>query len=134
MNRIQQLHSFGQSIWLDFIERSMVQSGELKRLVEEGITGVTSNPTIFQQAISKSAAYSDDLQQLAASNRTTKEIFESLAIADIQAGADVLRPVYDAASGKDGFISLEVAPDLAYNLEGTVAEALRLWKLSIARI
>ncbi len=128
MNRIQQLHSYGQSIWLDFIERSMVQSGELQRLVDEGITGVTSNPTIFQQAISKSAAYSDDLRQLSTSNRTTKEIFESLAIADIQAGADVLRPVYDAAASKDGFISLEVAPDLAYNLEGTVTEALRLWK------
>ena len=90
MNRIQQLHSYGQSIWLDFIERSMVQSGELQRLVDEGITGVTSNPTIFQQAISKSAAYSDDLRQLSTSNRTTKEIFESLAIADIQAGADAV--------------------------------------------
>lgn len=127
MNRIEKLHSLGQSIWLDYIERGMVQSGELKKLVEEGIGGVTSNPTIFQQAIAKSNAYQADLKMLAASNKSAKEICESLAIADIQAGADVLRPVFDAADGKDGFISLEVSPDLAYDLEETVAEAQRLW-------
>lgn len=128
MNRLQALHEQGQSIWFDFIERGMVQSGELRRLVEEGVRGVTSNPTIFQQAISKSNAYAQDLQTLAASTMTTKAVFEHLAIADIQAGADILRPVYEHAGGQDGFISLEVAPDLAYDLEETVAEALRLWK------
>jgi len=128
MNRIKTLQGFGQSIWLDYIERGMVQSGELKKLADEGITGVTSNPTIFQQAIAKSDAYRDDLKKLVNSKKSTKDIFETLAIADIQAGADVLRPVYDATEHNDGFISLEVAPDLAYDLEGTVSEALRLWK------
>ena len=128
MNRIQALHTMGQSIWLDYIERGMIKSGELKKLIEEGITGVTSNPTIFQQAIAKSNAYAEDLKSLSSSDKSTKEIFETLAIADIQAGADVLRTVYDSVGGIDGFISLEVSPDLAYDEEGTVAEALRLWE------
>ena len=127
MNRIQKLQALGQSIWLDFIERNMVRSGELQKLVDEGLGGVTSNPTIFQQAIAKSDAYSDDLKQLISDGQYNKDIFESLAIADIQAGADVLRPVYEKTDHADGFISLEVAPDLAYDLEGTVAEAKRLW-------
>jgi transaldolase len=126
MNPIQKLHKLGQSIWLDYIERGMVQSGELKRLVELGVRGVTSNPTIFQQAITKSDAYQDDLQQLARQSSSAKEIFESLAIADIQAAADVLRLVYDSSGGHDGFVSLEVAPDLAHDTEATIAEARRL--------
>src|SRR6476661_8512800 len=113
MNPVQSLHKLGQSIWLDYIERGMVQSGEFKRLVDAGVTGVTSNPTIFQQAITKSNAYQDDLQKLAKQGGTPKEIFETLAIADIQAAADVLRLIYDSSNGQDGFVSLEVAPDLA---------------------
>jgi transaldolase len=126
MNRIEQLTALGQSIWLDFIERRMVQSGELARLVEQGVRGVTSNPTIFQQAIAKSDAYNDELTQLAGGQADAKSIFETLAVADIQAAADVLRPVYDAAGGHDGFVSLEVAPTLAHDTEGTIAEARRL--------
>lgn len=126
MNRIQELHKLGQSIWLDFIERSMIQSGKLKALAEDGVTGVTSNPTIFQQAIAKSDAYNDDLLRLAATTNNDKTIFEGLAVADIQAAADVMRPVYDAHQGHDGFVSLEVAPDLAYDTEATIAEARRL--------
>ena len=126
MNRIQQLHQLGQSIWLDFIERSMIQSGKLQALVDDGVTGVTSNPTIFQQAIVKSDAYNTDLQRLAAATRDAKSIFEGLAIADIQAAADVMRPVYDANQGHDGFVSLEVAPDLAHDTAATIAEARRL--------
>ncbi len=129
MNRIQELYALGQSIWLDFIERGMVRSGELQRLVDEGVAGVTSNPTIFQQAIAKSDAYSDDLRSLLASagdGNDAKAVFEALAVADIQAAADVLRPVYDRAQGHDGFVSLEVAPTLAYDTEATVAEARRL--------
>jgi len=124
---MQQLHQIGQSIWLDYIERGMVQSGELQRLVNAGVTGVTSNPTIFQQAISKSDAYRADLQTLAAKGLPPKEIFEALAIADIQAAADVLAPVYKSAKGEDGHVSIEVAPDLAYDTEATIAEARRLW-------
>ncbi len=126
MNRVQQLSALGQSIWLDFIERRMVQSGELRNLVEQGVAGVTSNPTIFQQAIAKSDAYNEELTQLAGGKADAKSIFETLAIADIQAAADVLRGVYDAAGGHDGFVSLEVAPTLAHDTEATIAEARRL--------
>ena len=130
MNRIEELTALGQSIWLDFIERRMVQSGELADLVAQGVRGVTSNPTIFQQAIAKSDAYKDDLTRLAGNGAgagaDAKTIFETLAVADIQAAADVLRPVYDAAEGHDGFVSLEVAPTLAHDTEGTIAEARRL--------
>ena len=126
MNRILSLRILGQSIWLDFIERSMIQKGALQKLVDSGVAGVTSNPTIFQQAISKSDAYSHDLRRLAGATTDPKSIFEGLAIADIQAAADVLRPVYDAESGQDGFVSLEVAPDLAYDTDATIAEARRL--------
>jgi transaldolase len=113
MNRILELQNFGQSVWLDYIERRMVQAGELRALVEEGLTGVTSNPTIFQQAIAKSAAYREDLQRLVAGDRDAKSIFETLAVADIAAAADVLRPVYERTDQADGFVSIEVAPDLA---------------------
>jgi transaldolase len=126
MNPIQTLHKLGQSIWIDYIERGMVQSGELKRMVALGIRGVTSNPTIFQQAMTKSEAYQADLETLAKQGKSPKDIFETLAIADIQAAADVLRLVYDSSNGQDGFVSLEVAPDLAYDTDATIAEARRL--------
>lgn len=126
MNRIQELHKLGQSIWLDFIERSMIQNGKLKALADAGVTGVTSNPTIFQQAIAKSDAYRDELHRLASSTSDDKTIFEALAVRDIQAAADVMRPVYDAHQGHDGFVSLEVSPDLANDTAATIAEARRL--------
>jgi len=127
MNRILTLQTEGQSIWLDYIERGMVQSGELQQLVDEGVSGVTSNPTIFQQAISKSEAYRSDLQRLIVGNLTTKAIFEELAIADIQAAADVLHPVYTRTQRHDGYVSIEVAPDLADDTVATIAEARRLF-------
>jgi transaldolase len=126
MNRIQELYTLGQSVWYDFIERGMVQSGELQRLVSEGVSGVTSNPTIFQQAIARSQAYAEDLRRLAGVTPDAKSLFEALAISDIQAAADVLRPVYDRAMGHDGFVSLEVSPTLAFDTEATIAEARRL--------
>lgn len=126
MNRIQQLHRLGQSIWLDFIERSMIRTGKLQSLAEEGVAGVTSNPTIFQQAIAKSDAYNDDLHRLASTTADAKTIFEGLAIADIQAAADVMRSVFDVNQGHDGFVSLEVAPDLAHDTAATIEEARRL--------
>ncbi len=126
MNRIEQLHQQGQSIWLDYIERGMVQSGELQAKVDDGVRGVTSNPTIFQQAIAKSNAYAADLTSLAKQQQSAKRIFETLAIADIQAACDVLCTVYASSQGKDGFVSIEVAPDLAYDTEATIAEARRL--------
>ena len=128
MTRLHQMRALGQSVWYDFIERGMIQSGELARLVADGIAGVTSNPTIFQQAITKSDAYAADLARLAGSDLDTKSLFETLAIADIQAAAAILRPVYDAADGHDGCVSLEVAPDLAHDTAATIAEARRLHK------
>ncbi|GIV78699.1 MAG: hypothetical protein KatS3mg050_3093 [Litorilinea sp.] len=127
MSILRELQQHGQSVWLDYIERGMVQSGELARLVEEGVTGVTSNPTIFQQAISQSDAYQDELAALVRVEQDEKAIFETLAIADIQAAADILRPVYESAQRRDGYVSIEVAPDLAYDTQGTVQEAKRLF-------
>jgi transaldolase len=126
MDRMQKLRQIGQSVWLDYIERSMVHSGELQRLIDAGVTGVTSNPTIFQQAISKSTAYQADLEKGAAKGLPPKAIFESLAVADIRAAADLLAPVYAQAQGQDGHVSIEVAPDLAYDTEATIEEARRL--------
>lgn len=126
MNRIAQLSELGQSIWLDFIERGMLQSGELVELVDAGVRGVTSNPTIFQQAITTSQAYDEELEALAAGDKDAKAIFEELAVADIQAAADILLPVYEARNRSDGFVSIEVAPDLAYDVQATIAEAHRL--------
>ena len=126
MNRMKELLALGQSIWLDYIERGMVQSGELQELVEAGLRGVTSNPTIFQQAIAKSDAYKQDLQKLGQGNMSARAIFEVIAVADIQSAADVLAPVYQASGGKDGFVSIEVAPDLANDTQATIEEGRRL--------
>ncbi|MCB0099065.1 MAG: transaldolase [Caldilineaceae bacterium] len=127
-NRLQQLNQAGQSIWFDYIERSMVQSGKLAQLMADGITGVTSNPTIFQQAITGSDAYTQDVQELAAMGKDAKGIFEALAVADIQAATEVLHPVYVQTQSTDGFVSIEVSPDLADETEATIAEARRLWQ------
>jgi len=127
MNRLQTLDQAGQSVWLDYIERNMIQDGQLQALLDQGVLGVTSNPSIFEKAITGSPAYTTDIQRLAAQGLDAKAIFEDLAIADIKAAADVLRPVYDHTQGVDGYVSMEVAPDLAYDEEQTVAEALRLF-------
>ncbi|MCB0141983.1 MAG: transaldolase, partial [Caldilineaceae bacterium] len=105
----------------------MVQSGKLAQLMADGITGVTSNPTIFQQAITGSDAYTQDVQELAAMGKDAKGIFEALAVADIQAATEVLHPVYVQTQSTDGFVSIEVSPDLADETEATIAEARRLW-------
>jgi transaldolase len=126
MSRMTDLTKLGQSIWLDYIERGMIQSGELQRMVDAGVRGVTSNPTIFQQALAKSQAYQADLTQLAKRDLDDKSLFEHLAIADIQAAADVLCTVYAESGGTDGFVSMEVAPDLAHDTDATIAEARRL--------
>jgi transaldolase len=132
MNPLRQLwDDHGQAVWLDFIERNLLTSGGLDRLVaDDGVRGVTSNPSIFQQAITGSEAYQEQVHRLlgAAPDPTTLELYEALAIADIRAAADALRGVYDAAGGSDGFVSLEVSPHLAHDTEGTVAEARRLWR------
>ena len=119
----------GQSTWLDFIQRSTLSTGRLAELVREGVTGLTSNPTIFQKAITGSNDYDATLVTLSKQGKSPDEVYETLAVEDIQGAADVLRPVYDQSDGADGFASLEIPPDLAHNTELTIAEATRLFRL-----
>lgn len=126
-NPLVQLTALGQSPWYDFITRDLIRSGELARLVrEEGLRGMTSNPTIFERAISGSSDYDDDIKALA--GKKPAEIVEALMVADVQAACDVFRPVYDTARNGDGTTSIEVAPTLAHDTAGTIAEAERLWE------
>jgi transaldolase len=130
MNPLEQILQYGQSIWLDSISRDLINSGELQRLVtNDKLRGLTSNPTIFEQAIAHGNSYDDALRQLLKANagQTDKELFEGVAVADIRMAADVLRPVYEATEGGDGYVSLEVSPHLAHDTDGTIAEAKRLW-------
>lgn len=124
-NRLIEVQQYGQSIWMDYIRRSLITSGELQRLVDEGIVGMTSNPTIFASAIADTQEYDSALVNLL--DLDVPAIYETLAIADIQAAADTLRPVYERSQGHDGFVSLEVSPLLAYDTERTIAEAKRLF-------
>ena len=131
MNPLKQLLQHGQSVWLDSISRDLIKSGELKRLVtEDGLRGLTSNPTIFEQAIGHGSEYDDALRQLLRSNekQSEKTLFEALSVEDIRMAADVLRSVYDETDGADGYASLEVSPHLARDTEGSIAEARRLWR------
>ncbi len=130
MNPLRSLEQLGQAIWLDYIRRSLITSGELQRLIDEdGLSGMTSNPAIFEKAIVGSTDYSDRLARLyKEGDLDPVEIYERLAIADIQDAADVLRPVYDRTEGKDGYVSIEVSPYLAHETENTLREARRLWK------
>lgn len=131
MNPLKQLwEEHGQAAWLDFIERDLLTSGGLARLVaEDGIRGVTSNPSIFEKAIEGGGAYDEAVAGLLAADpgMTTNELYEALVIDDIRMAADVLRPVWEASEAGDGFVSLEVSPHLAHDSDGTVAEAQRLW-------
>ncbi|MEM7154786.1 MAG: bifunctional transaldolase/phosoglucose isomerase [Myxococcota bacterium] len=130
MTPLEKLATQGQSIWLDYIRRGMTRSGELSRLVkEQGLRGMTSNPAIFQKAITGSDDYDDVLGEfIADAELDAKQIFERLAVVDIQEAADALRPVYDETKGLDGYVSLEVSPSLAFDAEGTIEEARRLWQ------
>ncbi len=130
MNALRALHDYGQSVWLDYIRRDLLTSRELKRLIEEdGVRGVTSNPAIFEKAITGSPEYAEALKAFQQQkDLDATAIYERLAIQDIQAAADVLKPVYDQTNRRDGFVSLEVSPYLAHDTQGTIAEARRLWK------
>ncbi|MBK6422475.1 MAG: transaldolase [Gemmatimonadetes bacterium] len=127
-NPLRQLGAHGQSPWYDFITRDLIASGELGRLIrEDGLRGMTTNPTIFEKAIAGSDLYDADIRRLAAEGRTPAEIFEALAVADVQAACDLFREVYEASGGLDGLVSIEVSPTLAHDTEGTIREAERLW-------
>ena len=127
-NPLRALGVLGQSVWLDYVRRSLLTSGELQRMVDEdGVCGVTSNPAIFEKAIAGSSDYADILEAPGAASTDATALYERLAVRDIQQAADVLRPVYDETGGRDGYVSLEVSPLLAADAAGTLAEARRLW-------
>ncbi|GAB4328991.1 MAG: hypothetical protein Kow0074_25240 [Candidatus Zixiibacteriota bacterium] len=129
VNPLKKLAELGQSIWLDYIRRDLYQGPELKRMIDEdGLAGMTSNPSIFQKAIGKSDLYDDSIQKLADKDLDIPDIFEKLAVEDVQNACDVFRSVYDATGGNDGFVSIEVNPHLAHETEKTIAEAKRLWQ------
>jgi transaldolase len=129
-NPLLDLEAFGQSIWMDFIRRGTIISGELQQLIEEdGISGVTSNPSIFEKAIAGSRDYDESIRALTLKGMTSDEIFQSLSVEDIQSVADLLRPTNDRTDGRDGFVSLEVNPKYAHDTASTIAEARRLWSL-----
>ena len=132
-NPLLELQKFGQSVWLDYIRRDLITSGELKRLIDEdGLRGITSNPSIFEKAIAGSTDYADFLDQLRAQGLSSGDMYERIAVRDIQDSADLLLPVYKATNKRDGYVSLEVSPTLARDTKGTIEEARRLWK-TVAR-
>jgi transaldolase len=129
MTPLKQLAEQGQSVWIDYLSRKFVHDGDLAGLVRDGVVGVTSNPTIFQGAIAEGDAYDDQIREVSATESDAKEIFIALAREDIRAACDVLRPVWDGGNGKDGWVSLEVDPNLAHDTQGTIDEAKRLHAL-----
>src|SRR5437588_1197971 len=127
-NPLRELEACGQSVWTDVISRQIQRSGTLARYIDEdGITGVTANPTIFEKAIAGSHDYDDTIRELASKGYGPDQIYEALAIEDVGAAADLLRPVYDSTQAHDGYVSIEVSPELAADTQGTIDEAKRFW-------
>lgn len=127
-NPLKRLGALGQSVWYDYIRRDLYAGGALKRLIEEdGLRGMTSNPTIFQKAIAETELYDEDIRGCAQAGKEPAAIFESLAVKDVEAAADVFRPLHEARGGDDGFVSIEVGPRLARDTQGSIVEARRLW-------
>jgi len=128
MNPLLELQKLGQSIWYDNIRRAIIDNGELTRMIgEDGLRGITSNPTIFEKAIAGSSDYNDAMQKLIADGKSVVEIYEALALEDIRRATDLFKPVYERTNRFDGYVSLEVSPLLAHDTEATVADARRLW-------
>ncbi len=129
-NKVKKIHDYGQSIWLDFIDRKIMDTGELQKLItEDGVRGVTSNPAIFEKAFSSSSDYDEDIAKLAKEGKSNDDIFYGVAVEDIKRAADLFMQVYeDKVKGADGYVSLEVSPRLALDTEGTTKQALELWK------
>jgi len=125
---IQELNTFGQSVWLDNINRSMLRTGKLKQMIELGLCGMTSNPTIFDKALSSGADYDEKILELCSEGKSTFEIYDDLTIRDVQDAADIFLPVYKESNGLDGYVSLEINPRLAYKTEETIKEAKRLYQ------
>jgi len=128
MSKLAELEKLGQSVWFDFIRRSLITSGELEKLIDKGVRGITSNPAIFEKAIAGSNDYDEDIKRLSRSDKSVDEIYEALAFEDIGRAADLLRDTYDTSGGLDGYVSLEVNPHLADETEKTIQEAIRLYE------
>jgi len=127
-NPLRRLQAFGQSVWLDYIERRLIESGGLQRLIDEdGLGGVTTNPSIFDKAVEGSDAYDESIRQAAGKGMSVEEIYRLITTEDVRNAADLFRPVYEELDGRDGFVSLEVNPHLAHDLSGTMDEAPGLW-------
>ena len=127
-NPVKALAALGQSIWLDYIRRNLIVSGELSRLIkQDGLRGMTSNPSIFEKAIGESHDYDEDIRAMALEGKGVMAIYEALSLGDVQSAADAFRPLYDKTDGQDGYVSLEVNPHLAHDTTGTMEEARRLW-------
>ena len=129
MTTIHEVFNLGQSIWLDYISRELIASGGLQKWIDDGVTGVTTNPSIFENAIAKTSDYDEEIATLAKEGKTTAEIYEVLTLQEVGAAADIMRPVYDRTNGKDGYVSLEVNPLLASDRDTTISEAKRLFAL-----
>src|SRR5690349_18267035 len=129
-SRLHQLSELGQSVWIDYLSRQLLQSGKLARMIEEdALSGVTSNPTIFQKAIAEGDAYDDQLREVLGEEDDAKEVSLKLAVQDVQDACDLFRPIWDGGAGQDGYVSIEVDPNLAYDTDATIAEAQRLHEL-----
>jgi transaldolase len=124
---VQELTEIGQSIWLDYISRSLIDTGKLNHMIELGVRGLTSNPSIFDKAISTSNDYDNNIKELQRLEKSTFEIYDDLTVKDIQDAADIFRPIYEESHGTDGYVSLEINPELAYMVGETVAEGKRLF-------
>jgi len=129
---IRELDRHGQSVWLDGLERDLLRRGRLRQYVEEGVRGLTTNPAILERAIAETSDYDEDIAGLGAHVIPAREIYERLAVQDLRAAADLLRPVWEETDGRDGYVSLEVSPELAHDARATVDEARRLW-VALAR-
>lgn len=127
-NPLIQLEEIGQSVWLDFINRNLITSGELSRLIEaDGLSGITSNPAIFEKAVSEGHDYEPDIRTMLQEGKDAKAVYEAISLKDVQMAADEFRPLYDKTNGENGYVSMEVDPHLAYDTNGTIEEARRLW-------
>ena len=128
-NPLIELESYGQSIWMDFIGRDSLENGQMQRWIQEdGVSGITSNPSIFKKAIVESHHYDQDINTLTRAGKSAREIYMALTVGDIQTACDLLRPTYDRKDGRDGFVSIEESPHLAHDTEGSIREARLLWK------
>ena len=126
---VARIAELGQSIWLDYVRRSLIESGQLQKMIEQDdLRGLTSNPAIFEEAISRSNDYEEVIFSLAQASYCAEEIYQTIAIEDVQRAAESFFPTYQKTKGMDGYVSLEVSPTLAYDTEGTILEARKLWR------